>query len=89
VKLSLLPTDEGDFTPILELGGFIRFVPGLPGETSRRECFDVFITNDMLYENVESFTLILFLDTFVMQSGVIVQPNVTEIFIIDEDGKCL
>ena len=88
--VTTLPIDEQDFTAIRELEGFVRFDPGLPGETPRRQCFDVSITNDGLYENVESFTLILFLDTFgIVQSGVIVQPNVTKIFIVDEDGKSL
>ena len=53
----------------------------------RNICFDVFIIDDLLYEDVESFNISLELDTFVVQSGIIVQPNVTEIFILDNDGK--
>ena len=53
----------------------------------RRECFFVSITDDDLYENTESFTILLALDSFFLQSGVRVDPPVTEIFIIDNDGK--
>ena len=50
----------------------------------RRSCFNVFITDDSIFENIESFSLILELDTFVEQSGIRVQPNVTEISIEGE-----
>ena len=53
----------------------------------RNICFDVFILDDLLYEDVESFNISLELDTFVAQSGIIVDPNLTEIFILDDDGK--
>ena len=45
------------------------------------------ITIDNLYEPTESFTLFLELDPFVMQSGILIQPNVTEVFILDGSGK--
>ena len=56
---------------------------------TRRDCFDVSITDDNLYENTESFNVVLELDTFTPQSGVRVDPSITEIFIIDNDGKFL
>ena len=84
----LLPTDERDYTPVLGFDGIFSFSSGLPGETPRRQCFNIRITDDELYENVESFTLILFLDTFDgIQSGILVEPNVTEIFVLSDDGN--
>ena len=50
-------------------------------------CYDVFILDDLLYEDVESFNISLELDTFVAQSGIRVDPTLTEIFIFDNDGK--
>ena len=44
------------------------------------------IRDDEVQEEMESFTIALELDTFVLQSGIIVEPNVTEIFILDNDG---
>ena len=53
----------------------------------RSICFDVFIVDDLLYEDVESFNISLELDTFIAQSGIRVDPSLTEIFILDNDGK--
>ena len=63
------------------------FAPSLP--QIRRDCFNVSITDDNFHENTESFDILLELDTFTPQSGVIVDPSITEIFIIDNDGKSL
>lgn len=53
----------------------------------RRDCFSVMVTDDDLNEEVESFSLVLELDDTVMdQSGIMIEPNRTEIFIIDDDG---
>ena len=54
----------------------------------RDVCFDVFILDDLLYEDVESFNISLELDTYMAQFGLIrVNPSLAEIFILDNDGK--
>ena len=53
----------------------------------RNICFEIFIIDDDMCEGVESFSISLELDTFVTQSGIIVDPSLTEIFILDDDGK--
>ena len=58
-------------------------------DETRNICFDVFIIDDLLYEGVESFSISLELDTFVQQSRIIVDPSLTEIFILDNDGKII
>ena len=55
----------------------------------RSICFNVSILDDDMYEDVESFSISLELDTFVAQSGIIVYPSLTEIFILDDDGKII
>ena len=60
--------------------------PGSPTAGPRRECFDVTITDDDTLENTESFSLLLQEDTFTSQTGAIISPNLTEIFILDADG---
>ena len=55
----------------------------------RSICFDVFIVDDLLHEDVESFNISLELNTSIVQSGIIVDPSLTEIFILDNDGKRL
>jgi hypothetical protein len=56
------------------------------GNNPRRECFNVRIFDDDIYEKLEIFTVILELDSFVIQSGVVVDPNVTIISIEDNDS---
>lgn len=52
-----------------------------------RFCFNVTISDDDLLEDVESFTVSLQLtELLAPQSGVVIQPNVTEIFIQDNEG---
>lgn len=46
----------------------------------------MFITDDNLVEEVETFTLELALDSFEVQSGVLVVQNQTTISIVDDDG---
>jgi hypothetical protein len=55
------------------------------GNNPRQDVFRVLVTDDDVREELESFTIILELDIFVGQSGVIVDPNVTRIDIIDDD----
>jgi hypothetical protein len=57
------------------------------GNDPRQDVFPVFFYDDDIYEELESFTIILELDQFVAQSGVIVDPNVTRIDVIDDDGN--
>jgi hypothetical protein len=57
------------------------------GNDPRQDVFPVFFYDDDIYEELESFTIILELDQFVAQSGVIVDPNVTRIDILDNDGN--
>jgi hypothetical protein len=57
------------------------------GNDPRQDVFPVFFYDDDIYEELESFTIILELDQFVVQSGVILDPNVTRIDIIDNDGN--
>ena len=59
---------------------------GSPTAGPRRECFDVTITDDNLPEKTESFSLLLQEDTFASQTGAIINPNKTNIFILDNDG---
>jgi hypothetical protein len=57
------------------------------GNDPRQDVFRVIVADDDIYEEMESFTIILELDQFVAQSTVIVDPNVTRIDIIDNDGN--
>jgi hypothetical protein len=79
-------TGRQDFTEIGTFEGFIVFPDSISTGAPRRSCFNVRITDDAIDENMESFTVILELDTFVMQSGIIVSPNITTIVIVDNDG---
>jgi hypothetical protein len=56
------------------------------GNDPRQVRFRAIIRDDNIYEELEYFTIILKLDTFIMQSGVVIDPNVTTIFIEDNDG---
>ena len=71
---------------VFEDEGFVGFLGTDANTGGRRVCFDTPITVDNLYEPTESFTLFLELDPFVMQSGILIQPNVTEVFILDGSG---
>ena len=51
----------------------------------RRNCFNVFLLDDSVYESTESFTLDLVPEANI--TGVVVNPDVTEVFILDNDGK--
>jgi hypothetical protein len=81
-----LSIDARDFRRIGQFEGFAVFADGIATGERRVNCFDVRIADDDVDEDVESFTVILELDEG--QGGVSVNPNVTTIFIIDNDGKC-
>ena len=73
-------------TPFLSISLEIPSSPGSPTAGPRRECFDVTITNDDTLENTESFSLLLQEDVFGPQTGVVINPNRTDIFILDHNG---
>ena len=54
----------------------------------RKSCFNVQITDDTLYEATESFTLSAQLFD-PDQTGIVVQPNITEVKILDDDGEII
>ncbi len=59
------------------------------GGSQRRACFDVFITNDQLPEDTETFSLSLSLDDFVDQAvrdQVVIDPSEVYVDILDNDG---
>ena len=76
-------TDGNDYSEVGESKGFIFFIPNDANTGGRRVCFNISITLDNLSEPTESFTLFLELDPFVVQSGILIQPNVTKVFILD------
>ena len=78
--------DDDDFAVDSDFIEFLASEANIDA-VQRRSCFNVFITDDSISENMESFSLFLELDTSFVQSRIIVQPNVTEISIIDDDGE--
>ena len=55
---------------------------------NRRLSFPVTINDDNLLESIEDFNLELRLDPFVTQpSAVILSPNVSTVYITDDDGN--
>ena len=57
-------------------------------ESNRRQSFIVTINDDELLESIEDFNLELRFDPFVTQpSGVILSPNVSTVYIEDDDGN--
>ena len=66
----------------------MMFVSSLPeAGVIRRACFDVFITDDDFYENTEHFDVLLEPDASTPQFVSRVEPPITRVFIIDDDGK--
>ena len=79
-----------DFTQLTEFLSISLVFPNSPGSPTagpRRECFNVAITDDDLLEDIESFSLLLQEDMFISQTGATINPNLTEVFILDEDGN--
>ena len=50
------------------------------------QCFDVVITNDNFAEGTETFSLILKQDPLLGSTGVVIEPNVAEITILDDSS---
>ena len=73
-----------DYLPISD--AFILFEPSIGSEEfPRRQCIMTQFFPDNTYENTESFILDLRLDA--LTTAVMVNPDVTEVFLIDVDGK--
>ena len=73
-----------DFTQVGPFTGFNRFPANLP---VRRDCFNIAITNDTIYEIDESFTLVLRQDPFFpTSSSILIRPDNTTVTILDESG---
>ena len=87
--MNVLFSDAGDFAEVGASSGSTVFLasPASSNSTPRRNCFMIDIIDDEVVESVESFTLVLDLEPFQVQSAVLVQPNVTVISIIDDDSK--
>lgn len=75
---------DGTFTQ-----GMVVFTagPGFPIGQNRVVCFDFIIMDDAVREDDESFDVVLALDQNIPQPGVIINPNTTEINILDDDGN--
>ena len=76
-----------DFTPIdsTNLDVFETL-----NQNSRRACFFVSITNDFVFENDETFSLVLNFDDFVpdgVRNVVTIEPNTVYVTIEDTTGK--
>ena len=82
LNLNTPATDEDDFFPLFGLLQF-AFIPPEPG-VGYKDCFHVFIKDDEEYENTESFYVSLKLHTNTIESGVLLYPNLTKIFIVDD-----
>ena len=73
-----------DFTQVRPFIGFNQFLVSSP---SRRDCFNIAISNDTIYEIDESFTLVLRQDPFSPPSSSIrIQPDNTTVTILDGSG---
>ena len=75
--------DESDYTPLRDHSILIR--PGIP-----KVCTTVIITNDIIVEGDETFTLTLEEPTGGLRNGITINPNNngTIIKIINDDCKC-
>ena len=82
VRISSFFSGESDYTPLDDLSILIR--PGIP-----KVCITVIITNDVIVEGDETFTLTLEEPTGGLRNGITINPNNngTIIKIIDNDGK--
>ena len=66
--------------------GVLRF----PAGTNRRRMyFNITIANDGAQEMNETFTVVLSPDSLSPVSSIQIQPNTTEVLIMDGDRKCM
>ena len=75
-----------DYLPITDI--FILFEPSIGSQSPRRMCIpreNLQFFPDGIYENTESFTFDLRLD--MDTTGVMIDPDMTEVFLLDVDGK--
>ena len=72
-----------DFLPISD--ELIIFEPSIGSEDVRRRCFSTMFFPDRVDDNIRSYAFDLTLDA--STSGGRVNPDVTEIFVIDQEGK--
>ena len=83
--MTTIPADGGDF--LLRTIPAVSISASTATGTTRETCAFVRIFDDVFFEeDVESFELDLLLDPSTFQSGVILEPNVTTIF-IQENGN--
>ena len=76
------PVDINDFF----IGAtFLTIPPSTSSPNSRRSCVQYFVLQDGISEEVESFTFVL--DS--QQQVVIIDPPITEVFILDDDGRLM
>ena len=78
-------TDETDYRPLVAdfLDVFLTF-----NDATRRQCFNVMITNDILVEGSEEFSLLLLEDPFLpppIQTEF--NASLATVTILDQDGK--
>ena len=79
--------DETDYGRIAEsdFSAFLQF-----NDMNRRQCATLMIVNDEALENTESLTIdLVFSSLFTPPSGVILDPNVTTVVILDDDGMSM
>ena len=62
----------------------VSFSPSAGSGNIRRSCFNVFLLDDLVSERTESFALDLVPEA--STTGVRVDPNIAEVFILDNDG---
>ena len=74
-------TDETDYTPLVDV--LLTF-----NTATRRQCFNVRITNDILVEGSEEFSLLLLEDPFVPPpTQTVFNASLATVTILDQDGK--
>ena len=84
----MILTDGGDDYVEISVQNFDVFLTF--NDLNRRLSFEVTIIDDDLFESVEDFNLELRYDPFVaVPSGVVLSPNVSTVYILDDDSNGL